>query len=43
MSVRSFTLPVLAILWLWPTTALAQIERWQGHMVAGVQAYQQGN
>ncbi len=43
MSVRSFTLSVLAILWLWPATALAQVEQWQSHMDAGVQAYRQGN
>ncbi len=43
MSVRSLTLSVLAVLWLWPATALAQIEQWQGHMDAGAQAYQQGN
>ncbi len=43
ISVRSFTLPVLAVLWLCSTSAFAQVEPWQGHMVAGVQAYQQGN
>ncbi|MCH7633940.1 MAG: CHAT domain-containing protein [Proteobacteria bacterium] len=43
MSVRSFTLSVLAVLWLCSATAFAQVEPWQSHMVAGVQAYQQGN
>ncbi len=43
MSVPSFTLSVLAVLWLWPTTALAQVEQWQSHMVAATTAYQQGN
>ncbi|MCH6577531.1 MAG: tetratricopeptide repeat protein, partial [Proteobacteria bacterium] len=43
MSVRSFTLSVLAVLWLCSATAFAQVEPWQSHMDAGVQAYQQGN
>ena len=40
MSVRSFT---LSVLWLWPATALAQVEQWQGHMDAGVKAYLENN
>ena len=40
---RSFTLLVLAVLWLCSTSAFAQVEPWQSHMVAGAQAYQQGN
>ena len=43
MSVRSFTLSVLAVLWLCSTSASAQVEQWQNHVVAGGQAYQQGN
>lgn len=43
MSVRSFTLSVLAVLWLCSATAFAQVEPWQSHMVAGAQAYKQGN
>ncbi len=43
MSVRSFTLSVLAVLWLCSTSAFAQIEPWQSHTEAGVKAYQQGN
>ena len=43
MSVRSFILSVLAVLWLCSTSAFAQIEPWQGHTEAGVKAYQQGN
>ena len=33
----------LAVLWLWPATALAQVEQWQSHMTAGDKAYRQGN
>ena len=43
MSVRSFTLSVLAVLWLCSTSAFAQVEQWQSHMDAGVKTYQQGN
>ena len=43
MSLRGLLLSFLAILWLWPAAALAQVEPWQSHMVAGVQAYHQGN
>ncbi len=43
MPVRSLLLPFLAVLWLCSTYAFAQAEQWQGHMVAGDQAYQQGN
>ncbi len=43
MSVRSLLLFSLTVLWLWPATALAQVEQWQSHMDAGDQAYQQGN
>ena len=41
MSVSSLLRVFLAVLWLWPATALAQVEQWQGHMDAGVQAYLQ--
>ncbi len=43
MSVRSFTLSVLAVLWLCSPSACAQFEQWQGHMDAGAEAYRQGN
>ncbi len=43
MSVRSLLRVFLAVLWLWPATALAQIEQWQSHMAAGEEAYRQGN
>ena len=43
MPVRSLLLPFLAVLWLCSTSAFAQVEQWQSHMGAGVQAYQQGN
>jgi len=39
MSVRSLLRVFLAVLWLWPATALAQVEQWQSHMDAGVKAY----
>ncbi len=34
MPVRSLLRVFLAVLWLWPATALAQIEQWQSHMDA---------
>ena len=43
MSVRSLLLSFLAVLWLWPAAALAQVEPWQNYMDTGVKAYQQGN
>ena len=43
MSVHSLLLSFLAVLWLWPAAALAQVEPWQNHMDTGVKAYQQGN
>ncbi len=43
MPVRSLLRVFLTVLWLWPATALAQVEQWQSHMDAGDQAYQQGN
>lgn len=43
MSVRSLILPLLAVLWLWPAAALAQVEQWQSYMDAGVEAYLQGD
>jgi len=43
MSVRSFTLSVLAVLWLCSTSAFAQVEQWQSYIVAGTRAYQQDN
>ncbi len=43
MPVRSLLRVFLAVLWLWPATALAQIEQWQSHMDAATTAYQQGN
>ncbi len=43
MSVRSLLRVFLAVLWLWPATAPAQVEQWQSHMAAGDKAYQQGN
>ncbi len=42
MSVRSFTLSILAVLWLCSTSAFAQIEQWQNHMDAATTAYKQG-
>ena len=35
MSVRSLLRVFLAVLWLWPATAFAQVEQWQSYMVAG--------
>ena len=43
MSVRSLLRVFLTFLWLWPATALAQIEQWQSHMDAATTAYRQGN
>ena len=43
MPVRSVLRIFLAILWLWPAAALAQVKQWQSHMIAGEQAYRQGN
>ena len=43
MPVPSVLRVFLAVLWLWPTTALAQVEQWQSHMDAATTAYQQGN
>ncbi|MEE8280653.1 MAG: hypothetical protein V3R55_08130, partial [Alphaproteobacteria bacterium] len=43
MSARSLIVVFLAVLWLWPATALAQAEQWQSHMDAGVEAYLQNN
>ncbi len=43
MPVCSLLRVFLAILWLWPATALAQIEQWRSHMDAATTAYQQGN
>ncbi len=40
MSIRRFTLSVLAVLWLCSTSAFAQVEQWQGHMDAATTAYQ---
>ena len=43
MPVRSLLRVFLAVLWLWPAVALAQVEQWRSHMDAGVKAYRQGN
>ena len=43
MPVRSLLRVFLTVLWLWPATALAQIEPWQSHMDAATTAYRQGN
>ncbi len=43
MPVRSLLRVFLTVLWLWPATALAQVEPWQSHMDAATTAYQQGN
>ncbi len=43
MPVRSLLRVFLAVLWLWPAAALAQVEQWQSHMDAGVKAYLENN
>ena len=43
MSVRSLLRVFLMVLWLWPATALAQVEQWQGHMDAATTVYHLGD